>query len=369
VKFRHESVTSFRIHAAMKRSTLAGVIRLLGWIGAGAVTAMLAVALIALPQVNPLVAHDPGDDAQDTPIEIRSTGVRFNVENRAQSGVDKLRFLGGIRLSSHDPRFGGLSGLLLTEGGARLYAVSDRAYWLEADVLHDADEKLVGVANARMGALRGLNGKPMEFDRDTDSEGLAILDNGDWLVSFERAHRFRRYPAGARPLTGQPVKLPPPPGIKSAPGNGGMEALVTLRDGRLVAFTEELLADDGEARVVYLWDGSDWEQLQLKPFADYKPTGASLLPDGDVILLERRWDPIGGLGIRVSRIATDSIVPGAHLVPEQLALMRRPMTIDNLEGIAARSAADGRTLIYMISDDNYRSYLQDTLLLQFELTE
>jgi hypothetical protein len=39
-----------------------------------------------------------------------------------------------------------------------------------------------------------------------------------------------------------------------------------------------------------------------------------------------------------------------------------------MEGIAARRDAAGRTLIYLLSDDNY-SILQRTLLLMFELSD
>ncbi len=44
------------------------------------------------------------------------------------------------------------------------------------------------------------------------------------------------------------------------------------------------------------------------------------------------------------------------------------MSVDNLEGVAARRAKTGETLLYLVSDDNFRA-TQRTLLLVFALTE
>jgi hypothetical protein len=51
-----------------------------------------------------------------------------------------------------------------------------------------------------------------------------------------------------------------------------------------------------------------------------------------------------------------------------LAVLRPPMTLDNMEGVAARRTAAGETLLYLISDDNFRAG-QRTLLLVFALAE
>ncbi len=49
-------------------------------------------------------------------------------------------------------------------------------------------------------------------------------------------------------------------------------------------------------------------------------------------------------------------------------MLRRPLTLDNMEGVAARQSERGETLIYLISDDNFR-LLQRTLLMVFALEE
>ncbi len=62
------------------------------------------------------------------------------------------------------------------------------------------------------------------------------------------------------------------------------------------------------------------------------------------------------------------IVPGARLDGAVVAVLRPPLTVDNLEGVAVRRGAAGGTLIYLVSDDNFNP-LQRTLLLLFALEE
>ena len=92
------------------------------------------------------------------------------------------------------------------------------------------------------------------------------------------------------------------------------------------------------------------------------------MPDGDLLVIERSFNLIDGVAIRLQRIAAADIRPGTTLNGTTLAVLRRPVTLDNMEGIAARRGENGETLLYLISDDNFRQ-LQRTLLLVFALEE
>ena len=69
------------------------------------------------------------------PFKVESARIEPADSNGGRHG--QLIFLGGFELASKDSRFGGLSGLALTKDGKRLYAISDRGYWLTARLHHD----------------------------------------------------------------------------------------------------------------------------------------------------------------------------------------------------------------------------------------
>src|SRR3546814_5012601 len=75
-----------------------------------------------------------------------------------------------------------------------------------------------------------------DLKRRQDAEALARLPDGSLLVAFEREHRLRRFPAD---LGGRAEVFDAPPGLAEADINAGIEAMVTLADGRLLARSEE----------------------------------------------------------------------------------------------------------------------------------
>jgi hypothetical protein len=318
--------------------------------------ALLAVLLLLTP-----VAAS----AEET-ITVSAKRLTLNPEGRNQTTVGRLRWRGGFALTADAEGFGGLSDLLLTPDGRGLLAVSDEGRWFGAELIYDAAGDLSGIAKARLGPMHDTAGRllSVSIKRRQDAEALARLPDGSLVVAFERTHRLRRFAAG---LGGPTEVFDAPPGLEELSLNAGIEAMVTLVDGRLLAFAEGQ-QDDGSGAAWLRETQGSWHALSLRPGGLFRPTGAALLPSGDVLLLERRYTLLGGLGARVSRIAAADIRAGARLEAKTLADFAPPLTLDNFEGIAAHRAGDGTTRITLISDDNF-SVLQRTLLMQFELLE
>lgn len=282
--------------------------------------------------------------------------------------VGRLVYRGGIALTSPDRRFGGWSGLAVSADGTVLRAISDKGFWLAARIVM-ADGQLAGLADARLGRLLDETGQRLEDKWNEDAEALAVGPGGEMVVAFERRHRLWRYGRWPEGLAGLPKALPAPPGIEEAPGNGGIETLAALGDGRLLAITEELEAPEtgGKGLRGWLLDPANGkaDAIAWTKTGEYAPTDAAPLPDGDVLVLERRFTLAGGPGMRLSRVAGAELRPGALLAGETLAELSARYSIDNMEGLAARTV-DGRTLVYVLSDDNY-NVLQRTVLLLFEI--
>jgi hypothetical protein len=93
-----------------------------------------------------------------------------------------------------------------------------------------------------------------------------------------------------------------------------------------------------------------------------------LLRSGDLLLLERKFSLLGGVGIRIRRIALASVAPGAVIDGPAIFNADLGNEIDNMEGIDAHVTPDGETVLTLVSDDNF-SMIQRNLLLQFTLVE
>jgi hypothetical protein len=293
------------------------------------------------------------------PIVVRSEPVAVRPADPAATRVGGLEYRGGLRLTSPDRRFGGLSGLRVAADGRSLVAVSDHGYRLAFDLVYDGDGRLVGAGDAEIEALRGPKGGSLAELPAGNAEALAPADGGGLIIAFEIRPRLLTYPPGG----GVPVPVPSPPGLDRAPDNEGIEALTRLRTGRLLALTEGMRVSGGNRG----WIGgvAGWWEVTWRTSQGFQPTGAATLPDGDVLVLERRILPPGA---RVRRLAARDAVPGAVLDGTEIARLEGAMTVDNMEGIDARRNPAGEILVYLISDDNYAFY-QRTLLMMFRLLD
>lgn len=297
-------------------------------------------------------------------VKAEPVGLYTPAEPGRSDRVGALRFLGGLHLMGGSGRVGGYSGLLVSADGARLLAVSDRGSWLAAELALE-DGVPVGVRQARTAPLLSPQGQALS-GAAADAEAL-LRRGGDLLVSFERRHRILRYPlAGiAAPPARLPEPLDIPPALRRQPHNGGMEAMTALADGRLLILSEDGKTEAGHHRA-WLLDGPDAAALEIASPPGYSPTDAATLPGGDVLVLYRRYTPLAGVSAILARISAAAVAPDAVAHPAVLARLAPPMTVDNMEGLDVHTDDAGRTLVYMMSDDNFRT-VQRTLLLVFAL--
>jgi hypothetical protein len=306
--------------------------------------------------------------AQEAPraLTIEARSQPFSTGEDAKSATGKLVHRGSLRLTSDDEDFGGISGLIVSEDGARLLAITDASHWLTAELVY-RDGKLVGARGVEMAPLLATDGSALN-GKDGDAEGLAGSLDGDVFVSFEREHRIWRYAFGKDGLRAKPTKVATPAELAQAPDNGGLEALARLADGRLLAMTEAFHDSAGNIRGWIIGDGGD-EPLALKRRAPFDLTDVRQLVNGDLLTLERRFSRVGGVGFMMRRVPAGTIARDALLDGEVVADVGMNFIIDNMEGLSVRKTGDGKTLVYAISDDNFNAPLQQTLLMMFELRD
>jgi len=307
-------------------------------------------------------------------LTITAIPIDFDRDDPGRKEFGKLVWRGGFNLFAKSPFFGGYSGLVVAPSGKSLLAISDAGTWLRANIDYDG-RKLKGLSEASIGPILGRDGKPLAGDADQDSEGLTLVDGdtskGTAYVAFERNHRVLRYPF-------TPDRFGPPDGGLALPAetkrmsaNRGIEAIVPIRAGRLkgatVLFSERLLDKNGNLRS-WLIGGPALGAMSLKNMGGFDITDAAALPDGGIVVLERRFRYSEGVKMRIRRIAAKDLKPGALVSGEVLLEANDSLNIDNMEGIAVHRGASGETILTLISDDNF-SALQRTLLMQFALPD
>lgn len=253
--------------------------------------------------------------------------------------------------------FGGISGLSFD--GRTVTAVNDVGHWLRFRMEVDAAGRPTVFGDLELEPLGGLDGS----SSDGDAEEIGAVDDG-WVVSFERRHRLLFYRHG---LSARPDRPDLPPGYDLQPRNGGVEAMTPLADGRLLLLSEEGIDVAGNGQG---WIGRPgaWETLSYRRTGLFRPTSAALLPDGDVLVLERSFSLLGGVASRLVRVPGALLKPGVVVEGRELYRLAPPLLVDNYEGMAVWKRPDGRLVAYMVADDNF-SPLQATLLMSVLLPD
>ncbi|MGQ0455755.1 MAG: esterase-like activity of phytase family protein [Hyphomicrobium sp.] len=325
------------------------------------------------------VSADPKPDIATLtpgPVNIRATRIaNFNRSGDA-SRFGKLTFRGGLVLNAPDaPNFGGWSGLALDEHAKRFIAVSDGGAWLTGALDYDG-AALAGVSDARMGPLLALDGKPLNKPRDRDAEAVTLmsgsLSNGALLIAFEQNARIARYDVTAQGVSASRGFLEKPVQMRKIRRNTGLEAMTVVRGGAYKGATiamAERHYNSARNHTGWIWTSKGAQEFYLTNIGDFDVTDIASLDDGALFLLERRFRWLEGVKMRIRRIAPGDFAPGKTLDGEILVEATLEQEIDNMEGLAATRAQSGDVLLTLISDDNFNSFLQRTMVLQFTLSD
>ncbi|NQV21247.1 MAG: esterase-like activity of phytase family protein [Rhodospirillales bacterium] len=318
-------------------------------------------------------------DDGSRPITVEAMAVALDPANPEQRRVGGLTYLGGLEIRSNDTSFGGYSGMTISPNGTRLLAISDRGTWLTLTLGYEEGE-LAGVTDARIAAMLDVDGRPVGGRRG-DAEALSRDPLGGLAVGFEHDHRISRYPPSVLGFGAVPVDLAVPEGLSLAPPNKGLEAVAVLATDHYLLLTEDHRNADLDTIGWILTNPtgpapSTAARISFAVSGLFHPTDATTLPNGDVLVLERRYVAVKGGSMRLRRIPREEIVAGARLSGTTIATIVPPLTVDNMEALAVREGSGGEILIYVMSDDNFNTGIgnflvpsQRTLLMMFRLEE
>jgi hypothetical protein len=348
--------------------------RFLNYAAAGlSTTTMPAVARAQIAVQPPPKPFKPNEFSVTAPVSIEVDARPlpwFDTRDRSHVRFGSLEYRSGLILTSAFHGFGGLSGLRLDAKGERFTAISDQGSWFTGRIVYKGRE-MVGLDDVEASPMLGPDGKPITSRGWYDSESIA-LDGSFVYIGLERANQVLRFDFSKGFTRSLGEVVPTPPAVRKLPNNKGLEALVWVPKGlplaeTLIAISERGLDANGNL-IAFLVGGKCPGQFSVRRTDNFDVSDAVLLPSGDLLLLERKFSWLGGIGIRIRRVALASVAPGAVIDGPAIFNADLGHEIDNMEGIDAHVTPEGDTVLTMVSDDNF-SLIQRNLLLQFTLVE
>jgi hypothetical protein len=288
-------------------------------------------------------------------FEIQAKPVSLMQGNTAVRTIGTLTYIEGWSLSSWDRNFGGLSALAVD--GTHFKLVSDVGEVISFDMYGGH------FSNARVDSLpKGCGDGWVKKNQDSESFAVDPKTGRSW-IGLEVHNFLCLVPAGSDTATEIA-----PHDMADWPHTGGPESMVWLKRGGLLVLAER---DDDDAKpvtpAVYFPGGPERSnataiRLGYQAPAGYRAVDARELPDGRVLVLNRRYEPPINFMAKLVVIDPPQLVTRRVLKGREIAAFEAPFISDNFEGLSVQPSADGLH-IWIVSDDNFSRPLQRTLLL------
>ena len=300
----------------------------------------------------------PAAVPRPAPFEVIAKPLALDPGDPRRTTVGELAWAGGLDLKARGTSsFGGLSGLDVEPDG-RFMSQTDEGDLVRGRIVLDPAGRLAGVADATIQRMVDETGQALQAKALADAEDITALPDGGYAVSFEQEHRVLRYPPGGGPG----VRLAISPDMARRDRDLGLEALA-YKDGALYEG-----AEDGEiwrCRIAPMKETTACASVMpTSPFPGFKLTGLDAAGPGFVAVYR-------GVGVLTGWRTTIAWLQPAGpdgrgpWTAHKLAVLERPLTRDNMEGISAVPKSGGGWRLYLVSDNNFAGF-QRTLLLAFD---
>ncbi|MEL7447430.1 MAG: esterase-like activity of phytase family protein [Pseudomonadota bacterium] len=290
----------------------------------------------------------------DAPLRLKA----LDIDGAGQGG---MMLTGAWHLTSANDHLGGYSALIELPDG-NLLAGSDRGRLLAIPLKDGRPD----ASSARFSFLPGRGEKKREL---VDLEALTIDPaTGAIWAAYESSNAIERL--GANDAEGRRR----PGEMRGWASNSGPETMVRLPDGRFLVLAEGPEEAGRTNRPGYLFDRDPVDEnaqstaFRITTPRKFAPVDATLLPDGDVLILLRRVEyafPVN-FYTKIMRADPSQIEEGGEWTGEVVMELSDPALFDNFEGIefVPDEAGSDSGSVYLISDDNVSAF-QRTLMLRF----
>jgi len=264
----------------------------------------------------------------------------------------QLEQVGFLNIDRNEKDYGGFSGLVISSEGTEALVVTDKSFFFVLALRRGENEILTGYSVIRKGRILSSKGEHLN-GRNTDSESIVIDKNNNYYISFESNHRIMMHAK----VEGKGVFVPKHPMFRKLSVNKGIEALAIDADNRLIAIPEKPPSGISDIPIFRL-QNDKWEIIKYVKINDnFLVTDAEILPEGLLLILERKFSWTQGFKTRFRLISLDKFDN------------KEPVTIftstanqfDNLEGVTLWRDKNGEMRILTVSDDNFHPLQQSEI--------
>ena len=237
-------------------------------------------------------------------IEVKARPIAsFDSRDHGRVRFGSLEFRSGLVLTSSFRGFGGLSALRLDAKGERFISLSDKGSWFTGRIVYQGRE-MTGLDDVEAAPMLWADGKPITAHGWYDTESMA-LDGPLVYVGLERVHQIMRFDFSKGFTRARGEVVPTPDALRKLPSNKSLEALVMVPKGMplagtLIAFSERGLDADGNL-IAFLLGGRTPGQFAVRRTDKFDISDAVLLPSGELLILERKFSWLSGIGIRIRK--------------------------------------------------------------------
>ena len=238
-----------------------------------------------------------------------------------------------------------------------LFALSNKGYLFNLD-LEVEQKKIIRLDLKEARVLKTKKGKALK-KKKRDSEGMALNEEG-LIISFERKPKISLYDFKGRKIRNYPIAQELQEIENYTKKNKALESVAEHPlFGIITAPEAPLKGTDNRFHTLYSLN----KKWRFK--ASGQITSIELMPDNNLLILERDFDFFRGHSIWLSKVNIMECERGSCSSKNLATLKKRDgWKLDNFEGLT-RIKED---LYLMISDDN-GSFFQECIVILFEIKD
>ncbi|MBZ0216206.1 MAG: esterase-like activity of phytase family protein [Fimbriimonadaceae bacterium] len=153
----------------------------------------LVALLLVIASAAALMLPVPASAKSQIQVVVAAEAFSFDINDPEKVRFGELEWRGGLVLTSNDPRFGGISGLVVSPDGQSLIGITDVGRWVTADLRY-AGWRLTGIENVSLRPIEGRILLAANSDKRIDNmEGLAVHTSpqGETILTLVSDNNFR----------------------------------------------------------------------------------------------------------------------------------------------------------------------------------